>query len=63
MSNSEQFSLSEILQIAIPVRDVAEAVTFYRDTLGIQFLFEAPPPTGFLPMRFSEAHVECSRRA
>ncbi len=47
MSNSEQFSLSEILQIAIPVQDIAKAVAFYRDVLSIQFLFEAPPQLAF----------------
>jgi len=34
--------LSTIGQIAINVHDVARAVTFYRDTLGMRFLFEVP---------------------
>jgi methylmalonyl-CoA/ethylmalonyl-CoA epimerase len=36
------FGLSEIGQIAINVRDLKRATTFYRDTLGMRFLFEAP---------------------
>ena len=36
------FGLSEIGQIAITVRDLQQATTFYRDTLGIRLLFEVP---------------------
>lgn len=41
------FGLSEIGQIAIPVSDLERANTFYRDTLGMKFLFQAPPGLGF----------------
>lgn len=34
--------LSQIGQIGINVRDVARATAFYRDVLGMRFLFEAP---------------------
>ena len=34
--------LDRIGQIAVPVRDVARATAFYRDTLGMRFLFEYP---------------------
>ena len=34
--------LDRIGQIAVPVRDIAKAVTFYRDVLGMRFLFEFP---------------------
>jgi methylmalonyl-CoA/ethylmalonyl-CoA epimerase len=34
--------LDRIGQIAIRVRDVTRAVRFYRDTLGMRFLFEFP---------------------
>jgi len=34
--------LSRIGQIAINVHDVARAIVFYRDTLGMKFLFEVP---------------------
>jgi predicted enzyme related to lactoylglutathione lyase len=40
--------LAEIGQIAITVRDVAEATTFYRDVLGLKFLFGAGPNLAFL---------------
>src|SRR5262245_35188326 len=36
------FGLSTIGQIAITVTDVARAVAFYRDTLGIKLLFQMP---------------------
>ena len=35
-------SLSRIGQIAVPVKDLAAAVAFYRDVLGMRFLFEFP---------------------
>jgi catechol 2,3-dioxygenase-like lactoylglutathione lyase family enzyme len=41
------FGLDEIGQIAIPVGDIERAVSFYRDTLGMRFLFQAPPGLGF----------------
>src|SRR3712207_5846253 len=34
--------LSQIGQIALTVRDLPRAVAFYRDTLGVPFLFEVP---------------------
>jgi methylmalonyl-CoA/ethylmalonyl-CoA epimerase len=35
-------------QLAIPVTDLERAVTFYRDVLGLRFLFRAPPGLAFL---------------
>jgi len=40
-------NLRHIEQVAIPVRDLARATAFYRDTLGMKFLFEAPPHLAF----------------
>lgn len=40
-------SLNQIGQIAIPVRDIDKAIIFYRDALGMRFLFKAPPGLGF----------------
>ena len=40
-------SLSTIGQIAVPVRDLDRAVAFYRDVLGLRFLFQAPPGLAF----------------
>jgi methylmalonyl-CoA/ethylmalonyl-CoA epimerase len=34
-------------QIAVTVRDVERAVQFYRDTLGLTLLFQAPPGLAF----------------
>jgi catechol 2,3-dioxygenase-like lactoylglutathione lyase family enzyme len=36
------FALSRIGQIAIRVRNLERAITFYRDALGLPFLFQAP---------------------
>lgn len=35
-------SLSQIGQIAITVQDMKRAIAFYRDCLGLKFLFQAP---------------------
>jgi methylmalonyl-CoA/ethylmalonyl-CoA epimerase len=40
-------NLSTIGQIAMVVKDLPRAVTFYRDVLGITFLFQAPPALAF----------------
>jgi len=40
-------SIQRIGQIAIPVKDLDRAVTFYRDVLGLAFLFQAPPGLAF----------------
>jgi methylmalonyl-CoA/ethylmalonyl-CoA epimerase len=42
-----EFGLSQIGQIAITVEDLPRAVAFYRDRLGMRFLFEAPPALAF----------------
>ena len=44
---ADGFGLSTIGQIAVNVHDLARAVAFYRDTLGIRLLFEAPPTMAF----------------
>ncbi len=36
------FGLVQIGQISVTVHDVKRATAFYRDTLGMKFLFEAP---------------------
>lgn len=37
-----ELSLGRIRQIAIIVKDLERATKFYRDTLGMKFLFEVP---------------------
>jgi len=39
---TEQVALDRIGQIAINAKDIGRAVRFYRDTLGMRFLFEFP---------------------
>jgi methylmalonyl-CoA/ethylmalonyl-CoA epimerase len=41
------FEIESIGQIAVPVTDVARATAFYRDALGMRFLFQAPPGLAF----------------
>ena len=40
--SAEPFGLNQIGQIAICIKDVDRAVTFYRDVLGMKFLFQFP---------------------
>ena len=44
---SGKVALSKIRQIALPVRDTAEAKQFYGETLGMRHLFDAPPALSF----------------
>ena len=46
-SATEGFALGPIGQIAVPVGDIERAIAFYRDVLGMRFLFQAPPGLGF----------------
>lgn len=39
--------IERIAQISIPTHDLPRAVSFYRDVLGLEFLFEAPPSLAF----------------
>src|SRR5471032_300656 len=40
-------SLSAIKQVSINARDLARATAFYRDSLRIKHLFDAPPQMSF----------------
>jgi methylmalonyl-CoA/ethylmalonyl-CoA epimerase len=37
-----------VAQLAMTVADVERSVAFYRDVVGLKFLFTAPPGLGFL---------------
>lgn len=39
--------ITGVHQIAIAVKDIEAAVTYYRDVLGLQLLFQAPPGLAF----------------
>ncbi len=43
----QDLNLSKIGQIAISVSDIDRATEFYRDVLGLSFLFSAPPSMSF----------------
>jgi methylmalonyl-CoA/ethylmalonyl-CoA epimerase len=47
MSEQRDLRDATVGQLLIPVRDLGRAILFYRDTLGIRFLFEAPPQMSF----------------
>lgn len=47
MSTNTPIGIFQIGQIAITVQDLDRAVAFYRDTLGLTFLFQAPPGLAF----------------
>ena len=47
MAPSVSGGLSEIGQIAINVHDVERATAFYREILGLDYLFSAPPNLAF----------------
>lgn len=41
MASDVAVRFSEIMQVALTVKDVKEATAFYSDVLGMQFLFDA----------------------
>ena len=43
-----EYKLSDIRQIAITVSDVSTVLSFYRDALGLTFLFSPAPNLAFL---------------
>lgn len=45
---STEYKLSEIRQIGVTVSDVGTALPFYRDVLGLTFLFGPAPTLAFL---------------
>jgi catechol 2,3-dioxygenase-like lactoylglutathione lyase family enzyme len=47
-------ALTRIGQIAIAVHDLDRAIDFYRDVLGLRFLFRAPPGLGFFDVGLPE---------
>src|SRR3954464_10068451 len=47
MAASANIGVTRIGQIAFTVSNLAGAVAFYRDVLGVRFLFEAPPSLAF----------------
>lgn len=50
MSTQLDIHLSEIGQIAFVVSDIEIASTFYREKLGLPFLFSAPPKLAFFDL-------------
>lgn len=42
MTTDEQPEIQGLGQVALPVHELERAVAFYRDALGLRFLFDAP---------------------
>ena len=47
MTQPADLSDATVGQLLIPVTDLDRGTAFYRDTLGIRFLFSAPPQMSF----------------
>ena len=47
VSNTGNTGIQSIGQIAVAVSDITCATEFYRDVLGLEFLFDAPPGLAF----------------
>ena len=47
MATDGRTALTRIRQIALPVRDIAQAKRFYSDILGLRHRFDAPPALSF----------------
>jgi methylmalonyl-CoA/ethylmalonyl-CoA epimerase len=45
---SDSPGITGFAQVALNVRDLETAVAYYRDVLGLPFLFSAPPSLAFL---------------
>jgi methylmalonyl-CoA/ethylmalonyl-CoA epimerase len=46
-ATSTPLALGQLLQLSMNAHDLPRAIAFYRDTLGVPFLFEAPPAMAF----------------
>ena len=42
--------INHLMQVAVVVQDLDRAVRFYRDTLELKFLFQAPPGLAFFDL-------------
>jgi methylmalonyl-CoA/ethylmalonyl-CoA epimerase len=47
MTAAIDLSDATVGQLLVPVEDLDRATAFYRDTLGLKFLFSAPPQMSF----------------
>lgn len=47
MKRTTDLADATVGQVLLPVEDLDRSVAFYRDTLGLRFLFTAPPQMSF----------------
>jgi catechol-2,3-dioxygenase len=62
MTGVTNTQLSSIGQIAMPVRDLVRGVEFYRDRLGLRFLFQVPPGLAFFDEGEGNTHALMQER-
>ena len=48
--SDDGFGIQTLGQVFMPAQELERAVAFYRDTLGMRFLFEAPPRMAFFDL-------------
>jgi methylmalonyl-CoA/ethylmalonyl-CoA epimerase len=61
-SNNPSIVLSDIGQIGLTVSDLEKAVAFYRDTLGVKHLFNAPPAMAFFAAGDVRLMLSCAEK-
>ena len=47
MPQTSDLADATVGQLLIPVEDLDQAIQYYRDTLGLKYLFSAPPQMSF----------------
>src|SRR5688572_12928931 len=47
MPHTSDLADATVGQLSIPVEDLDRAIPYYRDTLGLKYLFSAPPQMSF----------------
>jgi methylmalonyl-CoA/ethylmalonyl-CoA epimerase len=61
MTGNGSLCISTIRQIAIPVRELPRAERFYREALGLQHLFAAPPSLSFFDCNGTRLMLDTSQ--
>jgi methylmalonyl-CoA/ethylmalonyl-CoA epimerase len=60
---SEGFTIDRLRQVAMPVKDLDRAVSYYRDVLGMDFVAQYPPGLAFFRLGRTRLLLERSDKA